>query len=218
MIRERIGQLEKQIEGLSRRREHTRKRRRETGIPTVTLIGYTSVGKSTIFNALTKSSVLAEDRLFSTLNPTTRKLMLPSGREILLTDTVGFIRNLPKELVKAFRATLEELGGSALLIHVADSSDELVEERIESVGNILKTTGYDSVPKFLVFNKIDVAQSGMIEKLKRAYKAPLVSALNRETLRDLTEKLDTEIEKLAFYKQQEEIASSSLQELEGLRN
>lgn len=208
MIRERIGQFEKQIEGLSRRREHTRKRRRETGIPTVTLIGYTSVGKSTMFNALTKSSVAAEARLFSTLNPTTRKLMLPSGKEILLTDTVGFIRNLPKELVNAFRATLEELGGSSLLIHVADASDPLVEERIESVENILGTTGYDLVPRFIVLNKIDAAPADVIERLQRLYKAPVVSALNkRETFGDFMERLDAEIDKLDFYKRREEISS-----------
>lgn len=213
-LRERIDHLEKQIENLSRRREHTRKRRRETGIPTVTLIGYTSVGKSTIFNSLTKSSVVAEERLFSTLNPTTRKLTLPSGKEILLTDTVGFIRNLPKELVNAFRATLEELGGSSLLIHVADASDELVDEKIESVENILKSTGYDSVPRFIVFNKIDNALPVITQRLQKVYRAPAISALDKETFGDFIGKLDSEIEKLTFYRQQEEAGSSSMRGLE----
>ncbi|MEM7008313.1 MAG: GTPase HflX, partial [Thermodesulfobacteriota bacterium] len=120
-FRKQIDQLEKQISNISRRREHTRKRRYETGIPTVTFIGYTNVGKSTLFNALTKSGVVVRNKLFSTLSPTTRKIMLPSGRQILVTDTVGFISELPKELMSAFRATLEELGGSSLLLHVADA-------------------------------------------------------------------------------------------------
>jgi len=202
-LRKQIELHEKQIEELSRRREHTRKHRRETGIPTVTLIGYTNVGKSTLFNALTKSSVVVENKLFSTLNPTTRKLMLPSGREILLTDTVGFIRNLPNELVNAFRATLEELGGSSLLVHVADSSDPLVEERIESVENILKTTGYDSIPRIIVFNKIDsVSHQVTTERLKNIYKATLISAIKKETFGELLERLDIEIERLAFHKQE----------------
>lgn len=211
-LRKQIELHEKQIEELSRRREHTRKQRRETGIPTVTLIGYTNVGKSTLFNALTKSSVLVENKLFSTLNPTTRKLMLPSGREILLTDTVGFIRDLPKELVNAFRATLEELGGASLLIHVADSSDPLVEDRIESVENILGTTGYDSIPRLIVFNKIDSASPQIVvERLKNIYKAPLISAINKKTLADFLERLDREIEQLTFYKE-EQFESSSLSE------
>ncbi len=210
-LRKQIEIYEKQIEELSRRREHTRKQRRETGIPTVTLIGYTNVGKSTLFNVLTKSSVVVEDKLFSTLNPTTRKLMLPSGREILITDTVGFIRDLPKELVNAFRATLEELGGASLLIHVTDSSDPLVEERIQSVENILKASGYDSIPRLVVFNKIDSASPRLaIGTLKKIYKAPLISAINKKTLSEFLERLDREIAQIALYGQ--ERLTSSLSE------
>jgi GTP-binding protein HflX len=146
--------------------------------------------------------VVVENKLFSTLNPTTRKLTLPSGREILITDTVGFIRNLPRELVNAFRATLEELGGSSLLVHVADCSDPLVEERIESVENILRATGYDSVPRIIVFNKIDSVHSPITtDGLKSRYKGTLVSALNRETLGNLLEKLDEEIKFLDISRQ-----------------
>jgi GTP-binding protein HflX len=212
-LRERIGHLEKQIEELSRRREHTRKQRRETGIPTVTLIGYTNVGKSTLFNALTRSSVIVEDKLFSTLNPTTRRLMLPSGREILLTDTVGFIRNLPKELINAFRATLEELGGSSLLIHVADASDQLVEEKIYSIEKILESSGYDSVPRFIVFNKIDSAAKEIIDRLLKIFNAPIISALNKDNLGVCLERLEVEIEKLNFYKRKEEDHSLYLKEI-----
>lgn len=212
-LRERIGHLEKQIEELSRRREHTRKQRRETGIPTVTLIGYTNVGKSTLFNALTRSDVIVENKLFSTLNPTTRKLMLPSGREILLTDTVGFIRNLPKELVKAFRATLEELGGSSLLIHIADASDPLVEEKIYSVEKILDESGYSSIPRFMVFNKMDASSKEVIDRLLKVFNAPLISALNKDNLTVFLQRLDVEIEKLTFYKQKEEGPSNYLREI-----
>ncbi len=213
-LRERIGHLEKQIEELSRRREHTRKQRRETGIPTVTLIGYTNVGKSTLFNALTKSDVIVENKLFSTLNPTTRKLILLSGREILITDTVGFIRNLPKELVNAFRATLEELGGSSLLIHVADASDPLVEEKIYSVEKILDESGYSSIPRFIVFNKMDSSSKEVIDRLLKVFNAPFISALNKDNLTVFLQRLDVEIEKLNFYKQKEETSSTYLREME----
>ena len=213
-LRERIGHLEKQIEELSRRREHTRKQRRETGIPTVTLIGYTNGGKSTLFNALTRSHVIVENKLFSTLNPTTRKLILLSGREILLTDTVGFIRNLPKELVNAFRATLEELGGSSLLIHVADASDPLVEEKIYSVEKILDESGYSSIPRFIVFNKMDSSSKEVIDRLLKVFNAPLISALNKDNLAVFLQRLDVEIEKLTFYKQKEENSSNNLREIE----
>jgi GTP-binding protein HflX len=202
-LRERIGLLENQIKELSKRREHTRKRRRESGIPTASLVGYTNVGKSTLFNTLTKSGVVVENKLFSTLNPTTRKLVLPSGRDILLTDSVGFIRNLPKELVDAFRATLEELGGSSLLIHVADSSDPLVEEKIESVEKILDSVGYGSIPKFIVFNKMDVAQTEAIGRLKKTYRAPCISALNGEKFEDFLERLDFEFDLLSTQERKE---------------
>lgn len=202
-LRERIGQLENQIKELSKRREHTRKHRRETGILAATLIGYTNVGKSTLFNALTRSGVLVENKLFSTLNPTIRKLILPSGRGILLADTVGFIRNLPKELVDAFRATLEELSGSSLLIHIADSSDPLVEEKIESVEKILDSMGYGSIPRFIAFNKMDAAPTEAIERLKKTYNAPFMCALNNETFKDFLERLDFEFDRLGSQERKE---------------
>ncbi len=192
-FRKQIQQLEGQIGEISRRREHTRKKRTETGIPTVTLIGYTNVGKSTLFNALTKSNAIVQNKLFSTLNPTTRKLILPGKREILLTDTVGFIRNLPRELIKAFKATLEEMGESSLLVHVADSSDPLLDERIESVEAILESTGFDDIPRIIVFNKIDRAPIETIDRLKKAYQAPTISALNEETLSDLLELVELKL-------------------------
>jgi GTPase len=191
--RKQIDQLEKQITDLSKRREHTRKKRRETGIPTVTFIGYTNVGKSTLFNSLTNSGVTVRNKLFSTLVPTTRKLRLPSGREILVTDTVGFISDLPKELVNAFRATLEELGASSLLLHVADASDPMVEERIESVQKILENTGYDGVKQLIVLNKLDKAPKGEALRLSKIYRAPLISARDKKTLSLVTDLIENEI-------------------------
>ena len=191
--RKQIDQLEKQITHLSKRREHTRKKRRDTGIPTVTFIGYTNVGKSTLFNALTKSGVTVRNKLFSTLVPTTRKLRLPSGREILVTDTVGFISDLPKELVNAFRATLEELGASSLLLHVADASDPMVEERIESVQKILENTGYDGIKELIVLNKMDKTPEAEAMRLSKAYNAPLISAMDKSTLSLVTDLIEKEI-------------------------
>ena len=195
-FRKQIDLLEKQITNISKRREHTRKRRYETGIPTVTFIGYTNVGKSTLFNALTKSGVVVRNKLFSTLSPTTRKIMLPSRRQILVTDTVGFISELPKELLSAFRATLEELGGSLLLLHVADASDPMVEERIESVEKILESTGYESLPQQIVFNKSDKTTKHLSARLGRIYDAPVISAQDKTNLPEVLNLLDRIVDKL----------------------
>ncbi|MEE8298171.1 MAG: GTPase HflX [Thermodesulfobacteriota bacterium] len=195
-FRKQIDLLEKQITNISKRREHTRKRRYETGIPTVTFIGYTNVGKSTLFNALTKSGVVVRNKLFSTLSPTTRKIMLPSRRQILVTDTVGFISELPKELLSSFRATLEELGGSLLLLHVADASDPMVEERIESVEKILESTGYESLPQQIVFNKSDKTTKHLSARLGRIYDAPVISAQDKTNLPEVLNLLDRIVDKL----------------------
>lgn len=196
MLRKQIDQYERQIEQLRKRRRHTRKKRIETGIISATFIGYTNVGKSTLFNSITNSSVLVKNQLFSTLNPTTRKLVLPSKREILVTDTVGFIRNLPKELIKAFRATLEEMEDSFLLIHIVDASDPLLDETIESVEKILTSTGYDHIPRFIVYNKIDKAHLNLIEDLKRHGDNCLLSALDTSTLPVFLNYLDAKIDNL----------------------
>jgi len=193
MLRKRIEQLEKQIEKIGKRRQSGRKYRKETGIQTVTLIGYTCAGKSTLFNTITKSDVLAEKRLFSTLTPTTRKMMLPSGKTILLTDTVGFIRDLPEELMKAFRATLEELGESTVLVHMVDSSDPQYDSKIESVENILASNGYDEIPTILVFNKIDKITESERLRLKQIYNSPLVSAPDKTTFENFLLTLDAKI-------------------------
>lgn len=190
MLRKQIERLEKQIEKIAERRERGRKYRKETGVPTVTIIGYTSAGKSTLFNTMTKSDVETDERLFSTLMPTTRRMLLPSGREILVTDTVGFIRDLPQELVKAFRATLEELGESTLLLHLADASDASMDSTIDSVEKILASSGYGDIPRMLVLNKADKLTPSEACKIKRIYNAPLISAFDKSTFGELLASLD----------------------------
>ena len=185
-IRKQIEQLEKQIDGLCRRREHTRKNRKTSKIPTLSFIGYTNVGKSTLFNRLTKSSIVTQDKLFSTLNPTTRRVMLPGGKHVLMTDTVGFISKLPKELINAFRATLEEIGEADLLLHVADASDPEVREKIDSVMKIVESMKFEDIPSILVFNKTDKADAQTEASLREGFPlTPLVSAKNGKNFKEL---------------------------------
>ncbi len=154
-VRDRIARIKKELEELRRQRAFTRTRRSRQGIPLAALVGYTNAGKSTLLNTLTKSEVLAENKLFATLDPTTRRLRFPQEREIILADTVGFIRNLPKELTDAFRATLEELEAADVLLHVADASHPDLEQQLAAVEGILADMELDSVPRLLILNKWD---------------------------------------------------------------
>lgn len=200
-LRKQIEILEKKIEGLSRRRSHTRKYRMSQGILTVTLIGYTNAGKSTLFNSLTGSDVLIQNRMFSTLNPTTRKLYLPGDKQILLTDTVGFISQLPKELVNAFRATLEELGESSLLVHVADISDPFLDEKIESVNKILMDCVYDSIPIMMVLNKSDKISVEIAKNISARYNSHCISAKDSKSLADFLKILDEKLTDISHLQQ-----------------
>ena len=196
-IRKQIEQLEKQTENLCRRREHTRKNRKTSRIPTLSFIGYTNVGKSTLFNRLTKSSIVTQDKLFSTLNPTTRKVMLPGGKQILMTDTVGFISKLPQELINAFRATLEEIGEADLLLHVADASDPEVREKIDSVIKIMESMECENIPSILVFNKTDEADAHTQATLREAFpQVPLVSAKKGRNFKELLLHIEKIVEKI----------------------
>ena len=196
-IRKQIEQLEKQIDGLCRRREHTRKNRKTSKIPTLSFIGYTNVGKSTLFNRLTKSSIVTQDKLFSTLNPTTRRVMLPGGKHVLMTDTVGFISKLPKELINAFRATLEEIGEADLLLHIADASDPEVREKIDSVMKIVESMEFEYIPSILVFNKLDQADAETEAALRGAFpQVPLVSAKKGTNFKELLLHIEKVVEKI----------------------
>lgn len=155
-IRRRINFLESELKALSRRREYMQESRKKNAIPTAALVGYTNVGKSTLLNKLCDSDVFVEDKLFATLDPTTRGLVLPDGRQILLTDTVGFIRKLPHELIEAFKSTLEVAVDSDLLIHVVDATSNEVERQIQIVQELLASLGAANKPTILVLNKIDL--------------------------------------------------------------
>lgn len=189
-VRERIRQLEREIEEVRRTRCLQRSERQSVPYPLVALVGYTNAGKSTLLNALTGASVLTEDRLFATLDPTTRLLELPSGRRVLLSDTVGFIRDLPHHLVAAFRATLEEVQEADVLIHVVDAAHPAREEQVKAVEEVLRELGADRTPRLTVFNKVDLLPPGEGRGWNGDSGCAAVSALTGEGLDVLVEKLD----------------------------
>ncbi len=156
LIRRKIHRLQGQIEEVRKHRALYRQKRLKSGIPVVSLVGYTNSGKSTLLNALCQAGVFVEDKLFATLDPTTRRLMLPDGKMVLLTDTVGFIRKLPPTIVSAFRATLEELDEAALLLHVVDLSSPDAAEQCQTVEDILVDLNLAEKPRLTALNKIDL--------------------------------------------------------------
>jgi GTP-binding protein HflX len=160
-VRDRITMLEKRIDALSASRQVRRQQRQRHDVPILSIVGYTNAGKSTLLNALTNSDVVAENKLFATLDPSSRRLRFPRDREVIITDTVGFIRDLPKTLVSAFRATLEELTDADLLLHVVDASDPDYPQQIEAVERILKSLDLHEVPRLLVFNKSELLEGGV---------------------------------------------------------
>jgi GTP-binding protein HflX len=156
LLGERIKQINKRLEKVQNQREQGRQARKKAEIPTVSLVGYTNAGKSTLFNALTQAGVYAADQLFATLDPTLRRVQLPNQQEIILADTVGFIRHLPHDLVAAFRSTLQETVDADLLLHVIDSHDEQLELYREQVNKVIAEIGAENVPQIEVMNKIDL--------------------------------------------------------------
>jgi GTP-binding protein HflX len=192
-LRARISFLKEGIEQLRKERFLKREKRRHHQIPTAAIVGYTNAGKSTLFNGLTRAGVPAEDKLFATLDPTTRRLYLPSGKIILVTDTVGFIQKLPHSLVAAFKATLEEVGEANLLLHVVDASSPYFEPQINSVYQVLEELGCITKPMITVFNKIDRLKQELPEKILTKFQ-PCVTlcAFQKEALDKLRSLIDAQ--------------------------
>jgi GTPase len=184
-VRDKINRLEKEIDHLSLKRD----------VPIISLVGYTNAGKSTLLNTLTQSKVYAERKMFATLDPTSRRLRLPIEQEVIINDTVGFIRDLPAALVAAFRATLEEIGDSDLLLHLTDAANPRVMQQIESVEKILGDLNLSEIPRLIVLNKTDLLAKNDIEALKRTLaldkqaESVAISAIKPETLSPLLEKI-----------------------------
>lgn len=192
-VRDRIAQLEKQVDNLGRQRQERRKTRVQKHLPIVSLVGYTNAGKSTLLNSLTQSEVYAEKKMFATLDPTSRRLRLPYDQEVIINDTVGFIRDLPEALVSAFRATLEEIADSDLLVHVVDAANPRVLQQIASVNKIIDDLHFGEIPQLIVLNKSDLLKRAEVDRLAKQIKldsgleSVSISAIRRDTLRPMVE-------------------------------
>ena len=200
LIRTRISSLKREIEGIRVHRASQRSARERAGVTVVALIGYTNAGKSTLFNQLTKASAVAEDKLFATLDPLTRRIMLPGGQEVLLSDTVGFIAKLPTDLVAAFRATLEELEAADLLLHVVDVSSERASERADIVQGVLDELGVGDRAVLMIMNKADLVAASAEELEQtlpeaRAADCVVASAEQGWNIDELLERIETMLER-----------------------
>lgn len=183
--RDRITALEKQIDQIADQRGLRRERRQTRGVPVIAIVGYTNAGKSTLLNALTKGDVFVEGKLFATLDPASRRMRFPNEKEVVFVDTVGFIRELPKELMSAFRATLEEVGEADLLIHLADATNPELQDQIQVVTETLKTLTFGDKPRLLVLNKCDGLSPIEARSLANSLDAKLISAMKRDGLSEL---------------------------------
>jgi GTPase len=193
-VREKIHRLQKALEDIRRQRKQRRVKRSRQGIPIISIVGYTNAGKSTLLNTLTRSQLTAEDRYFATLDPTSKRLRFPKDREVIITDTVGFIKNLPQDLLTAFRATLEELDEADLLLHVVDLSNPRFEEQMAIVEDLLTQLDLGHIPVVRVFNKIDLVNPEYARIQRDRYQGLAVSALKEETLGELIQRLEKIVE------------------------
>ncbi len=199
-VRDKITQLEKQVDNLSRQRQERRKHRVQKKLPIISLVGYTNAGKSTLLNALTQSKVYAEKKMFATLDPTSRRLRLPIEQEVIINDTVGFIRDLPEALTAAFRATLEEISDSDLLVHIVDAANTRAIQQIEAVEKILLDLNLNKIPQIIVLNKADLVDNPTLESLTRQisldtqYEVVAISAIQSTTLKNLMAKIGEFVE------------------------
>ncbi|MBW1917276.1 MAG: GTPase HflX [Deltaproteobacteria bacterium] len=195
-VRERLHRLRQELHQIRSSRQVRRASRQRQSLPILSIIGYTNAGKSTLLNTLTHSQVQAEDRLFATLDPSSRRLRFPREREVIITDTVGFIRDLPKDLLEAFKATLEELDDADLLIHVIDLSNPRFEEQMEAVQGILQSLNLQNKPVLQVFNKIDLVPASLAALQTRVHHGVAISALDPATLGPLIQRLEEAVENL----------------------
>ena len=202
LLRDRIQFLKKKVDKVKTHRSLYRERRKETPVPVILLVGYTNAGKSSLLNVLTAAEVYAENQLFATLDPTTRRFPLPNGKEVLVTDTVGFIQNLPTELVAAFRATLEEIVDSTMLIHVVDISSPLAGAQVAAVESVLKDLGASDIPRITVWNKADarpgVDDLNILASEAEAAGAVATSALTGFGIEDLVQTLQETLVQVAL--------------------
>ena len=198
-IRDRIHRLEKDLKAITKSRGQRRGRREKSGLPVISIVGYTNAGKSTLLNALTQSAVLVEDKLFATLDTKSARLRFPRDTQAVITDTVGFIRNLPHELFSAFRATLDELQEADLLLHIIDVSNDQFEEQITAVETILEELEISNKPSIRVFNKADrFEDKELLATLSRRFDAVAVSALDKTSLFGLLEKIEAALPNTNF--------------------
>ncbi len=190
-VRERISRLKKEIQMIRKHRVQQKSRRKRKHLPVISIVGYTNAGKSTLLNTMTQSKILAANRLFATLDTSSRRLRFPRDTEVIITDTVGFIRHLPEALVQAFHATLEELKDADILLHVIDISNPRYIQQKESVEAILKKLDLENIPTLLVFNKQDMVDLEGFENQWLLHQGFCVSARNKQTLVPLMEKLES---------------------------
>jgi GTP-binding protein HflX len=195
-IRDRINRLEKNLSKVQKHRHRQRRQREQKALPIISIIGYTNAGKSTLLNTLTQSQVLAESRLFATLDPASRRLRFPQDVEVIITDTVGFIQNLPKDLVVAFRATLEELENADLLLHVIDISNPRHLEQIQSVDRILQELKLNHIPQVRALNKIDRVSAGTVSHCVERLGGVPICARDQKTLLPLIQEMAAIVEKV----------------------
>jgi GTP-binding protein HflX len=191
--RDKIRRLEKQLDALGKARDQRRERRVKSDVPIVSIAGYTNAGKSTLFNALTRSEVKAEDLLFATLDTATRRLRFPRDREVVITDTVGFIKDLPKDLLGAFRATLDEMQDADLILHIVDISNPRFEQQMESVNNLLAEIGLDRIPQLFVFNKVDLVNPLWAKTIARRFNGVVCSAIQSDTFGGLLQEIENRV-------------------------
>ena len=188
--RERIARLNRELDQIKRQREDRRRRRNVRRLPVISIVGYTNAGKSTLLNNLTQSNVSVDNRLFETLDPSSRRLRFPQERDVIITDTVGFIRDLPADLMEAFAATLEELHDADLLLHVVDASSPRMEEQMKAVDEVLGKLNLDKIRRLLVLNKIDRLDPHQAAILSGTYNGIALSALNRRTFSGLLHEME----------------------------